>query len=162
MNTLLERCRELPTRTFAAGETILAEGSRSGVLYILVSGSIEVVKGDVQINTASEVGSFFGEVATLLDTPHTATVRALAPSTFHVVDDPLVFLRTHPELALELARLLARRLHFVTTYLVDVKRQFEGSGDHLAMVDTVLESLVHHQEPEATPGSDRCPDPDVD
>jgi CRP/FNR family transcriptional regulator, cyclic AMP receptor protein len=128
----------------------------------LVSGSIEVVKDGVQVNTASDVGSFFGEVATLLDTPHTATVRALTPSTFHVVLDPPVFLRSDPEFALELARLLARRLHFVTTYLVDLKRQFEGSGDHLAMVDTVLESLVHHQQAEATPGSDRCPDPDVD
>ena len=50
----------------------------------------------------------------------------------------------------------------MTTYLVDLKRQFESSGDHLAMVDAVLESLVHHQEREAAAGSDRCPDPTVD
>jgi CRP/FNR family cyclic AMP-dependent transcriptional regulator len=160
--SVLDRCRSLPLRTFAAGETILAEGTRSGVLYILASGVIEVVKGDVQINTASEPGAFFGEVSTLLDVPHTATVRALEACTFHVAEDPLAFLRSNPEIALELSRLLARRLHFVTTYLVDVKRQFEGSGDHLAIVDEVLESLSHHQEAEASPGSDRCPDPTVE
>lgn len=162
MNVVLDLCRHLPLRTFAPGETILADGTRSGRLYILANGTVEVVKGDVQINTASEPGSFFGEIAALLDAPHTATVRALTACTCHVAEDPLVFMRSNPEIALELSRLLARRLHFVTTYLVDLKKQFEGSGDHLAMVDTVLESLVHHQEPEASPGSDRCPDPNVD
>ena len=97
-----------------------------------------------------------------LDAPHTATVRALEACTCHVAADPPAFMRSNPEITLELSRLLARRLHFVTTYLVDLKKQFEGSGDHLAMVDTVLESLVHHQEPEDSPGSDRCPDPNVD
>ena len=162
MNAVLDHCRDLPLRTFAPGETILTDGTRSGVLYILASGTVEVVKGDVQINTLSEAGSFFGEIAALLDAPHTATVRALEACTFYVAEDPLAFLRSNPEIALELSRLLARRLHFVTTYLVDLKRQFEGSGDHLAMVDTVLESLVHHQEPEASAGSDRCPDPTVE
>jgi CRP-like cAMP-binding protein len=130
------------------------------VLYVLATGSVEVVKGEVQINTVSEPGTFFGEMSVLLDTPHTATVRALEPSTFHVAADPLAFVRANPDVGLAVARLLARRLHFVTTYLVDLKRQFEGSGDHLAMVDEVLDTLVHDQARETLPGSDRCPDPD--
>jgi CRP/FNR family cyclic AMP-dependent transcriptional regulator len=159
---VLEHCRKLPLRAVAAGETILAEGTRSGVLYILVSGTVEVVKGDVQVSTASEPGAFFGELSAILDVPHTATVRALEACTFRVSENPFGFLRSKPQIALELSRLLARRLHFLTTYLVDVKRQFEGSGDHLAIVDEVLESLAHHQEAEASPGSDRCPDPTVE
>ena len=162
MNAVLERCRDLPTHTFAPGDTVLAEGTRSGRLYVLVSGTIEVVKGDVQVHTHSEPGSFFGEVSALLDVPHTATVRALDTVTFHVAEDPLAFLGSNPAFALELSRLLARRLHYVTTYLVDLKKQFEDSGDHLSMVDVVLGSLVHQQGPEASAGSDRCPDPDVD
>ena len=35
-------------------------------------------------------------------------------------------------------------------------------GDHLAIVDEVLEGLVHHQDPESDPGSDRYPDRTVD
>ena len=159
---ILDLCAALPVRSFAAGETILEEGKRAGVLYILVSGGIEVVKGDLQITTVTEPGAFFGEMSVLLDMPHMANVRTLEDSTFHVADDPLHFLRSHPEITMELSRLLARRLHFVTSYLVDLKRQFEGSGDHLAMVDEVLEGLVHHQEPEASPGSDRYPDTTVD
>jgi CRP/FNR family cyclic AMP-dependent transcriptional regulator len=116
----------------------------------------------VQINTMSEPGAIFGEVSVLLDSPHTATVRALEASSFHVADDPLAFIRTNPDVALELSRMLARRLHFVTTYLVDLKRQFAGSGDHLAMVDEVLDTLVHDQARETLPGSDRCPDPTVE
>jgi CRP/FNR family cyclic AMP-dependent transcriptional regulator len=132
------------------------------MLYVLVSGIVEVVKEDVQVSTTSVPGSFFGELSAVLDVPHTATVRALEACTFHVAEDPLGFLRSTPEIALELARLLARRLHLLTTYLIDVKRQFEEHGDHLAIVDEVLESLAHHQEAEASPGSDRCPDPTVE
>ena len=160
--SVLEQCGSLPLRAFAPGETILAEGTRSGVLYVLVSGIVEVVKGDVQISTTSEPGAFFGEISALLDVPHTATARAFEACTFHVADDPLGFLRSTPEIALELSRLLARRLHFLTGYLADVKRQFEGSGNHLAIVDEVLESLAHHQEAEATPGSDRCVEPTME
>jgi CRP-like cAMP-binding protein len=136
------------------------EGQRSGLIYVLASGAVEVLKNGVQINVVSEPGTFFGEVSLLLDEPHTASVRAVEPSTFHVADDAIAFIGARPEIALAIARLLARRLHFVTTYLVDVKRQFEGSGDHLAIVDEVLESLVHHHGPAASAGSDRCPDPD--
>jgi CRP-like cAMP-binding protein len=160
VGSVLDRCQSLPVRTFAAGETVLAEGARAGVLYVLESGAVEVVKGDVQITTVADPGAFLGEISVLLDQPHSATVRALAPCTVRVAADPLAFVRANPEIALELSRLLARRLHFVTTYLVDLKRQFEGSGDHLSMVDEVLETLVHHQEPEAVAGSDRCPEPD--
>jgi CRP-like cAMP-binding protein len=159
MPSILPACRDLPLRSFAAGETILAEGTPSDVLYVLVTGAVEVVKGDVQIVAVHEPGALFGEMSVLLETPHTATVRALEPSTLHVAEDPLGFLHANPEIAFELSRLLARRLHFVNGYLVDLKRQFEGSGDHLAMVDEVLESLVHHQGRAAAGGSARCPEP---
>jgi CRP-like cAMP-binding protein len=160
MSSILVGCRTLPIRSFAAGEVVLAEGTRAGVLYVLETGAVEVVKGDVQIVAVHEPGALFGEMSVLLDTPHTATVRALEPSTLHVADDPLGFLHANPEIAFELSRLLARRLHFVNGYLVDLKRQFEGSGDHLSMVDEVLETLVHHQGRAAAGGSARCPEPD--
>lgn len=159
MRAVLDRCDSLPLRSFPPGETILEDGGRKGVLYILASGSVEIVKGDTQINVVSEAGAFLGEVAVLLEQPHSATVRALEPCTCRVVEDPHAFIAANPDVGIELARLLARRLHYLTTYLVDVKRQYEGS-DHLSMVDEVLETLVHHQEPEPLAGSDRCPEPD--
>lgn len=159
---VLDLCKMLPIRAFGPGEVVLAEGQRTGLLYILVSGTVEVVKGEIRINTVSEPGAFFGEMSVLLDAPHTATVRTIENSVFHVTQDPLEFLRATPGIAMDLSRVLARKLHIVTTYLADLKRQYEGSGDHLAMVDEVLESLLHHQEAEASPGSDRYPDATVD
>jgi len=39
---------------------------------------------------------------------------------------------------------------------VDIKNQFEGSEDHLGMVDEVLESLIYNQDDEPIElGSDR-------
>ena len=75
-----------------------------------------------------------------------ATVQAMEPSEFYVVDDAEAFLQQHPDLNYQIARLLAHRLHSVTTYLIDLKQQFESNEDHLGMVDEVLESILHHQE----------------
>ena len=162
MNDVIAQGGGLPQRAFRAGETILVEGERSGLLYILGSGSVEVLKGDLQVATVDTPGAFFGEVSALLDLPHMATVRVLSDAQLFVVHDPSAFLQSHHELALNLARLLARRLHSVTTYLADLKHQFEDHQGHLAMVDEVLETLVHHQGVASEPGSDRHPDPKIE
>jgi CRP-like cAMP-binding protein len=162
MPNLLDYCQGLPSRRFAAGDTLLAQGAVAGVLYVLVEGAVEIVRGDVQITTVSDPGAVFGELSALLGVPHTATVRALRDSLCHVAGDPAQFLRSHPDIAFEVARLLSRRLQMVTGYLADLKRQFADREDHFAMVDEVLDSLMHHQAAEAEPGSDRHPDPTVD
>jgi hypothetical protein len=86
-------------------------------------------------------------------------VKTLEPSTFYVVAEPLDFLRSTPEVALTVAELLARRLHAMTTYLVDLKQQFEDHDNHFGMIDEVLDVLSHAQHEGHTPGSDRDPDP---
>jgi CRP-like cAMP-binding protein len=162
VSDVLDLCAGLPRRTFRAGESILEEGARAGVLYVLADGAVEVLKGDLQIAVVETPGAFFGEVSALLDLPHMATVRALTDATLFVAADPMAFLASQSAIALDLARLLAKRLHSVTTYLVDLKRQFEDQQSHLSLVDEVLETLVHHQGAESTPGSDRHPDPTVE
>ena len=77
----------------------------------------------------------------------------------YAFDDAETFMRSDPEIALIVARMLAHRLNAAPTYLVDLKRQYAGNGNHLGMVSEVLASLLHSQEPEFTPGSDRQPDP---
>jgi CRP-like cAMP-binding protein len=161
MSEILRLCAGMPQRTVAAGEVILQEGQRSGVLFILVEGAVEILKGDVQVNTVDEPGAIFGEMSVLLESAHMATVRALEPSRFHVVHDAAGFLHSDPAVALAVSRLLARRLHAVNTYLGDLKRQFEDRDDHFGMVDEVLETLMHHQGEPLAPGSDRDPDPTV-
>ncbi len=116
------------------------------------------MKGDYQLNLVSDRGAIFGDMSALLGAPHMATVRALTPSKAYVAEGGEAFLQSHPEISFLLAQILAQRLHGVTTYLVDLKRQFEDQSNHLGMVDEILESLQHEQRREFTPGSDRDPE----
>jgi CRP/FNR family transcriptional regulator, cyclic AMP receptor protein len=147
MSSLLDLCKGLPTLDLATGELLLEEGGQTGKLYVLVEGSTLVSKGAAEITRVGEPGAFFGEMSILLGTPHTATVRALSPSRFYVVEDFTTFLSS-PDVTLALSRLLAKRLQMVTTYLADVKQQFAEHADHLGIVDEVLDSLLHHQHEE--------------
>lgn len=159
MQTIVDLCKGMPERTFAAGEVLLPEGGQTGRLYVLIDGEIEVLKGDIQIHLTAEPGAVFGEISALLDIPHIATARALRPSRVYMASDAGAFLRTNPQLAYGLCKLMAQRLHGMTSYLVDLKTQFEDHGTHLGMVHKVLSSLMHHHDEPFEPGSDRHPDP---
>jgi CRP/FNR family cyclic AMP-dependent transcriptional regulator len=144
VSAILAAVRDYPTRTFAVGQCVLLQGESTGLLYFLVTGAVEVIKDDVAVATATEAGAIFGDLSALLGVPHTASVRAMRESTFHVVTNPREFLDQNPAACLHLCELLARRLDAVNKYLVDVKRQFAGH-DHLGMVDGVLDTLMHRQ-----------------
>jgi CRP-like cAMP-binding protein len=159
MESILGVCDGLPERQVAPDEILLAEGSVSNRLYVLIEGELEVSCNGFQINTQSEPGSIFGEMSVLLSVPHTATVKGFSPSRVYVVDNAAEFLQDHPEITFFVTKLLARRLKGATDYLADVKRQFEDQRGHLAMVDEVLASLLHQQDEECTLGSDREPEP---
>ncbi|MEM7446535.1 MAG: cyclic nucleotide-binding domain-containing protein, partial [Pseudomonadota bacterium] len=73
--------------------------------------------------------------------------------------DAAAFLQARPETALPLAKLLARRLHAATTYLVNLKQQFQDYENHFGMVDEVLESLTHQQDEDFAAADELPPDP---
>jgi CRP-like cAMP-binding protein len=158
MESILRFCAGLPQRELAAGEILLAYGGVDRKLYVLIEGEVAISNEEIQIDVVSEPGAIFGEMAVLLGVPHTATVTASAPSRVCEVDEGAAFLRSDPEVSLLVARLLARRLQSATAYLVDIKRQYEDQAGHLGMVDEVLASLLHQQDRECTPGSERDPD----
>jgi CRP-like cAMP-binding protein len=144
MAGILDLLRDHPSRRFEPGETVITQGAKTGRLYILSEGTVEVLKDGVTVAAASQPGVVFGEMAALLNLPHTATVRAVKPSTFYLVENARTFMEATPALALHICELLAGRLDSLNKYLVDVKHQFAGH-DHLGMVDEVLESLLHRQ-----------------
>ena len=47
MTTLLGFGERLSAESFLAGDVLLPEGGRTGLLFILVEGQVEIVKGDV-------------------------------------------------------------------------------------------------------------------
>jgi CRP/FNR family cyclic AMP-dependent transcriptional regulator len=122
VSRILDLCRDIPIRSFAPGAILLADGKKSGLLYILIEGDVEILKGDFQINTVSEPGAIFGEMSILLGSPHTATVRTLTHCSVHIIEDGDAFLQSNKEFAYDLSKLLAQRLHAVTTYLVNLNR----------------------------------------
>ena len=78
---------------------------KKGVGFVAVHYAVEVLKDDVPVARASEPGAIFGDLAALLGGDHTATVRALEPSAFRVVDDPRAFLNASPLVCLHLCAL---------------------------------------------------------
>ena len=159
MRDILDYCIGGARRNVGAGTEVLHEGGRTGHLYVLIEGRLEVVKGDTVVATMTEPGAVVGEMSVLLDTPHTATVRAAADSVIYEIDDAASFLRQQPALALMIARMLAQRLNVATTYLADLNRQYGGHGNHLAMVGDVLQSMINLPPTQVSPGSDRQSDP---
>ena len=143
----------------SAGTLVIHEGGRTGHLYVLIEGRLEVIKGDTVVASITEPGAVLGEMSVLLDQPHTATVRAASDSTVYEFNDAASFLREQPAVALLIARLLAQRLNVATTYLADIKRQYAGHGNHLAMVGDILQSMINLPPTQVSPGSDRQSDP---
>lgn len=142
---LIAASEGLPVESFAAGAVLIAEGPGRNELFILLSGEIEVLRGETPVAEVSMRGAVFGEIAALLGGAHTATVRAATAVTAYHIADAADFLRQHPQLSFHVATILARRLVDATTYLADFKRQFGHRGDHFGMVDEVLDALVQRQ-----------------
>ena len=159
MRDILEYCIGGVRRTVAAGTEVLHEGGRTGHLYVLIEGRLDVIRGDTVVASLSEPGAVLGEMSVLLDAPHTATVRAAADSVVYEIDDAASFLRRQPAVTLIIARMMAQRLNVATTYLADLKHQYGGHGNHLAMVGDILQSMINLPPTQVSPGSDRQSDP---
>jgi len=126
----------LPVSTYQPGEIVLAAGSTTGRLLVLRQGVVEVIRDGDQIAKISEPGAVFGELAVLLDKPHTADVRALERSEFSVAD-ATALLAGNLAATLYVAAILARRLDGVNAALVEVKRQLESGKPHGVIAKTV-------------------------
>ena len=159
MAEMLELAAHLPVVTVQPGEVLCEEGGRTGAIWVLVSGALVVMKGDVQVNRISRPGAIIGEVAVLLGSGNSASVVADSECRLHVAADGAALLRSDPEITTFVATGLAERLNFLTTYLADLRHQY-GDAPGLAMVGQVLNELASRQGPPARPGSARDPDPE--
>ena len=146
MADILEFCAGREARSFAPGDVLIREGEQEGRLFVLIEGQVEVLRKGTQVSYVDEPGSVFGEMSVLLDMPYSATVKALGPVRAHVIDDALTFLKSDAGVAIHMAMLLARRLYYTTSYLVDVQQQAAGRREDLDLVDRILAQLV--QQPE--------------
>ena len=142
MREILDYCTGGTQRTVPAGAVVLHEGSKTGRLFVLIEGRLEIIRGDAVVAVLAEPGAVTGEMSLLLDRPHTATVRAASDSVIYEFNDAASFLNEQPAVALLIARLLAQRVNVATTYLADLMKQYAGHGTHLEMVGEILQSMI--------------------
>ena len=75
-------------------------------------------------------------MAILLDKPHTADVRAVERSEFHVAD-VAALLASDPAATLYIAAILAARLDAANVALIEIKRQLETGNSRVAIARSV-------------------------
>jgi CRP-like cAMP-binding protein len=156
---MLDLSAHLPEISVDTGHVVVREGGTSGEIWVLVSGSLQVLKGDVAVNVINRPGAMVGDVSVLLGADHVTTVVAMEPCRLRYAADGPALLLDDPEVTRLVAVGLARRLNFVMTYLADLKHQY-GEAPGLSIVPDVLGQLAHHQKPEARSGSARDPEPE--
>jgi CRP-like cAMP-binding protein len=94
-----------------AGAILVGEGAPGYSLFSIEDGSASVTSGD-KILTALGPGDFFGEIALLGESVHTATVTASSPVSLIVMlgSDFRVFERSYPEASAAMKHAMADRL----------------------------------------------------
>ena len=115
-------------KNFQPGQIIFQEGSTGRELYLIVEGTIEVVKGhgaDEMILARHGPGDFFGEMSFIEDNPRFATIRALEPTRlleFSEQNLRSVLLR-QPQLLYGMVQELSARLRRADIQMIDDLRR---------------------------------------
>ena len=140
---LQKKVSALPLVTYQAGENVLAAGSRTDQLLILKKGAVAIVKENIEIAKVAEPGAVFGELSTLLDRPHSADVRALETSEFHVADAAALLVQD-PLVLLYVTVILARRLDAANEALIELKSQVQKDqpGSEISEAIEKMEGLL--------------------
>lgn len=102
-------------RKFKDGETIFREGETSDAAYVVVDGTVDLVKAGerkpVRLATL-EAGDLFGEMGVIDHGPRNATAVAVGPVTVKVIEreDFVRSVQDKPDMALDVMSMLVRRL----------------------------------------------------
>ena len=98
---------------------------------------VAVVKKGIEIARVNEPGALFGEISALLDCPHTADVRALTTSQFHVAHPAAL---QDPAALFYVAAILARRLDRTNQALVELTNQVQV-GEPRSAIEKTIEKM---------------------
>ena len=120
----------------APGMDLIEQGGRTGQLYVLKDGELEVLRDGKHVTTIKTPGAVIGEMSILLDAPQTATVRAVTEVDYFVIDNAIEVLRSHPDWLLQIARLLAQRVNATTAQLT----RDRGGDDTMVLPQNFMSS----------------------
>ncbi|MBT7462812.1 MAG: cyclic nucleotide-binding domain-containing protein, partial [Bacteroidetes bacterium] len=141
-------------KTFAPDETLFLEGDYSQDMYILISGKLDVYKGDKKIAEIADSGTTAGELSYLFGTKRTATVKALnnVEAIMVPADQIKNILRKYPTIAQEITLRLARRLEETTKIMHGLREFNDQLPDAIVMADKERNILSWNQAAEKLHG----------
>lgn len=108
--------RGLTVAFFNEGEVIFRQGDPGNVMYILVSGAVElrikVEKGEKLLKCVDTPHDFFGEMALVDGSPRSATAIAIKPTKLIVVDEAQFekIVMTNGKFAWKIIQVLSQRI----------------------------------------------------
>ena len=98
-------------RQEAPGQTVFAEGDSGNEMFGVISGAIELRKGD-RVLTQLGVGDTFGELSIISDAPRSLTAVAIEETVLAVIDEKTFLYLVHetPMFAIQVMRSMADRI----------------------------------------------------
>jgi CRP/FNR family transcriptional regulator, cyclic AMP receptor protein len=112
-------------RSFRRGEVVFHKGDPGDTLYVIAQGQVKIVlpsdSGEEALLGVLDEGEFFGELSLIDEQPRSATIVATEQTETLVLrrDDFLKFVVSSPELAIDMLRVLSRRLRETDEFIED-------------------------------------------
>lgn len=131
-------------RRYRAGQALMHEGQIGEELMILLAGRVKVTyttaEGKEVVLEFRQPGDLLGELAVLDDRPRSSSVVALEPAEALVLtaSEFRAAVRSHPQIALELLRMLSRRFRDADRMRIEF-----AASQTLTRVATRLVELAH-------------------
>ena len=141
-------------KTFAPGDTLFLEGDYSQDMYILISGILDVYKGDKKIAELVDSGTTAGELSYLFGSKRTATIKALnnVEAIMVPADQIKNILRKYPSISHEITLRLAKRLEETTKIMHGLREFNDQLPDAIIMADKERNILSWNQAAEKLHG----------
>nr|MBF0220666.1 cyclic nucleotide-binding domain-containing protein [Desulfobulbaceae bacterium] len=124
--------------TYSESKPVFLEGDDSKDIFILIHGSLKLLKNKKQIGEIYRSGELFGEMSYLLDTNRTASVVAQTETRLLKIPEDSIpeFLRKYSEVSQEIIHTLAQRLKDTTQVAHGLKEFCDQLPDAVVMTDT--------------------------
>jgi CRP/FNR family cyclic AMP-dependent transcriptional regulator len=109
---------ETDLQALSAGQVLFQEGDRGDLMYVLMSGTTEIVVNNKVVETAG-AGAIFGEMAMIDDGARSATVIAKSDCLLLPIERKRFnfLIQQTPNFALHVMRVMADRLRVTDSYL---------------------------------------------